>query len=622
MRFIAFDVKTIGLMPRSQQDLDFAFTPGAGRGIRSAAEVYFLLFDGLPGVTAFVPKGVYETCWISAHGDGVLPLLARVPPWCFPFMVSDCDLASAIKSLLDAANGQARCWSNPSLLIDLGCWAWQVVSIGVSQARLCTRPSSDANLGALRAIEEIWEQTLLQRGGVTFHLNDVAPLFCDFLLEIDGCSRPQRIEHKLGTTIRCRPNETISQRSPFAAARVWHFLIIQPYTRSRLYCIGRHEVHRGWEDHNSTAFAILSRRSYAADPAGFEDMLEFMRSNSRAAMAAADEASHSPDDPSGIPLAACVGERRLEDSVVAIAEVLEPDEEEGGNLSGLSDAELNESFSARAQHARGLPWLCQQLNEQCRRKGKHFICLPLDPGHPFGNHIFVEYDWSSTRESERAVPVYPASPELRLCRCIVLRFLDLCTSATHANHTAPLHIRPGFWTKLACEQHFVIIGSTLSKSICRNPTEAPMPYLVLPSEELSLFHKDNVMSPQDGSHDGSGYFSDFAVSDNVAENPYFPGTHAKPLSKGSKWMSHRNVDPVSYILDLSSGAVYNALCGFFDTQSSVCIQSSSSARPNRRFVTAPYLLTVSQVHQAALKYNREIMSGDFATIQLITDSPT
>ena len=67
------------------------------------------------------------------------------------------------------------------------------------------------------------------------------------------------------------------------------------------------------------------------------------------------------------------------------------------------------------------------LNQQCCER-KSLVLLAFDPGHPFGNAIIVEHDWTDAEvvnfRNRRVLPIQLYSGASVTKRCVVLRFLD------------------------------------------------------------------------------------------------------------------------------------------------------------------------------------------------------
>jgi len=106
------------------------------------------------------------------------------------------------------------------------------------------------------------------------------------------------------------------------------------------------------------------------------------------------------------------------------------------SVEGNSDKSKN-----KTQYAKGLPWLCTQLNQQSSRR-RRLIFFPLDPGHPLGNHVAVDYNWTLNDvklfEDSGSLPIDPFDFRLQDHTCIVLRFQDL---HSRSRDTYPVHMR-------------------------------------------------------------------------------------------------------------------------------------------------------------------------------------
>jgi len=79
----------------------------------------------------------------------------------------------------------------------------------------------------------------------------------------------------------------------------------------------------------------------------------------------------------------------------------------------------------------GLPWLAYRLNQKPWPAGKQMI-FPVDPRHPFGNHVLINKEWTQAdRESSQLNEHVSANTILgsrwtedTIPNALVLRFIE------------------------------------------------------------------------------------------------------------------------------------------------------------------------------------------------------
>ena len=243
-------------------------------------QLFILAWSSAPDYTSIVPRSVHidATPQEFSGSTGVSPLDSGSPPAFHPFMVHRSDLHAAITRWLDAARG-GGCYENPTTGVRMpGC------RLRLTKSPLIT-PQDQRHGVSVQAIRYLWEQIDLLEMEVEFHLNPVAPLIADFLLEIPKAPEPLRIEHKASRTKEYTTPE--HARNPFAASRQWHFLVWQPLPdQLDLYCIGRHAVPKEW----GREFLALDLSAFRyTGPSGLRSMIENMRDEAPRAIGRADE---------------------------------------------------------------------------------------------------------------------------------------------------------------------------------------------------------------------------------------------------------------------------------------------------------------------------------------------
>lgn len=215
------------------------------------------------------------------------------------------------------------------------------------------------------------------------------------------------------------------------------------------------------------------------------------------------------------------------------------------------------------RYDRELGQFCNRLNYQCQKR-KALVCFPLNIGHPLGNHIILEHDWTD-QELEKyrdtgILLIIPYSREVLDRSYLVLRFQDI--SYLRLNDlTHSIQMRRSYQTRIIILQNFLIIGSCLNSNILEN-TLTPYPYLLLPSEFTSQFKSEYLTQGYSSLwHQGKRYFRNVLKEDNVIKNPNISLTTTNVFQKGGAFIANKNLNPTRYILheDAIYQVIYNIL---------------------------------------------------------------
>lgn len=582
--FLPFDIKYFSLRPTALKRLDYAFTQLGTNAMKTGAELYILGFEGIDDYTAIVPGDS-----MSHHTDfarGTEPLIGRVPGWCHPFMVHDDNLGDAIGNLSDAAMGLAPCYVNPTLGIPLTGY----------KPRLTYEPAltlgertsyNKRDMISFSAIMWLWGQIEELSPDVTPHFNPVAPFICDFLMEFPALDSAVCVEHKVVEGLTWEAASIALERgvrSPFAKHRLHHFVIFQAHAGThRFVCIPRHFIDDSWADLTSITPEKYKPHLFDGDDA-LRRMLEYMQLTAPQAFKATEDITRNHN----------FGE----DAVEMLTS--------SGRIDDIQDLAMEDEGPSKSHHVPGLHWVTDILNKQCRDGGE-LICFPLDPGHPVGDHIVVEHQWS---EDEKAaydqdagrLPDHVFSQRLQRRRSVPMRFIDMSGST----ETYPFSMRAAYWSRPALPQHYMILGSTLKADLI-STSRTHSSYLLFPSSFTTQFDHGCRTPVSNEGYTGNVFFRKVVQADDVLPEPVFEQTRTelKPFQQGSAFIKGEKINPLRYMVDLRKGGVYKHLRELMNGEGEMSINSSQSGRANATFPKALYHMKLADVHKAAWDFGRE-----------------
>ncbi|GAB7356116.1 hypothetical protein MBLNU459_g6717t1 [Dothideomycetes sp. NU459] len=618
--FLGLDHKTGGLSRTGGADLrtDYLLSESNYRSNGTESQVYVLTWENVPRYRAILPRMVWERRSHTIHGLG--SLLDSAPAWCHPFLVHEDRLADAFNSLVLAATTDSP-YTNPTTGVVLTGWKPKTT------LKPPIEPTASQFAASYHEIMTLWD--MMERSGAreSLDFNPYAPLVGDCILRVpdhDGGDLLElMVEFKKWPAIESAGDIATESgdRSVFAPARHWHLVIGYDAALESFVCIGRHEVDGAWADG-----ARLRYGEYAPFVcAGLERLLERVRLVARPAVEAAGQVVER-DWGEGKPGAGALtlvssslaGARKHElvDTGVGPESALEPALEFGAE----DGAEGEDSRSGRWGHSRGLHWVARLLNEQCAARG-HLVVLSLDLDHPMADHAVVDWDWSPQEQEaygrdQQHLPVRAYSHELVGRTCALLRFEDLSGGGENWTGTAwPVCKRQSYWLKPACEQQFLILGSTLAEDLMAH-RESLSTYLLMPSGFTAQFGEGLRDDPPESAHrDQGGHYFRYRYSGNKLEDhhyerdalaePHFTryrtARHRLTKKGGRKeFMSDAEVDPLRFLVNLADGTIYENLFELLRGEAaSMSISNPQSPKPNKEFLKKDYLTTVTAVHQAA-----------------------
>jgi hypothetical protein len=602
VQFVPFDVKYVSLLNAKSRCLDYEYSNRRLKGdADSLAEFFVIVFEGVYDHVAILPR---ET-WLRARGAtrGALSLEGGIPLWCEDFMVA----VDPLQDLKDACDGMVLSaitgtpYQNPTTMVKMAYFRpepTRTPAVGVD-------PDSDAPIYiSEEKYDRLWKQ--IQSIGGRARLNPIAPLYFDFTVDLPAVGA-LRFEHKYvgvpdwyaGAWIK-----TQGRKSAFHSRRIWHVLWVDTKDGG-VVVITRDDLKEEWQEHRPTK-SYLQEHHFFGD---FNAAVDHVRSHAEAARLAADAALHN------IEAHEMDTDLVLNTNGKPKKKLFEYQEQDDSAVSGR----------LHVGHI-GLPWLCAQLNQQCR-DGGYGLVFPLETYHPLGNHVMVHYKWTEQdmerydRSGRLPYPVYSRHLCQNDTRCIVLRFQDHSVrpeelgaglqSRANERHS-PLLMRHTFWWKLVEHQEgkalpFIILGNLLDKEILQQPEQRSSWYLLLPSEFTTMPHHEQLRPmPKRELKDKGGHM--FLAVPSEYKRPPMPVANEGPAAFADPFVAD-GVNIMRYVLNLQDGTIYSVLCQILRTSGSMSIPNPQSIKQNRNFKSSSYHTTLSAVHQASWDFGCKLKHG-------------
>lgn len=373
------------------------------------AQLFIVVFEGVHDYIAILPPAV----WVNSTGTlhGVLPLIAGVRPHFHPFMVHNSKVFQAVLSLFEAARTQQQCYQVPTTGALLRGFQPQLTRA----PEISPRDSDSQRFRtSYDVVTDLWKKIKNENLGEVSY-NPVTPLVCDFLLKLPTFTELLRIEYKSNPGNVLEIHLEQGPRSPFTRNRQWHFLIIQNTSpdHPEWICIGRHQVNEHWADKMYLYLDVDSFPVYKGTTGLRRMLLDIAQ--------AAPQATQKTKQlllsgvPEELPLATLIKSNGAENM------------DESKECEEIDD-EIEAALKTDWRYAKELPRLCDHLNHLCC-KNRALVRMPLDVGHPLGNHVMVEYSWTD-EDMERyktngTLPAVTYSQDLLEKDCILLRFQDM-----------------------------------------------------------------------------------------------------------------------------------------------------------------------------------------------------
>lgn len=468
VRFLTFDVKSVAFRPVNANihargglhQLAYRWTE---HKVDEVADIILVEYEGVEDYIGVLPKDVWNQ--VVEYGYGIEPLIAKVPYWSQIFMVHRTDLHEALRRVLRAARDGLP-YVNPTLKIEFDLWRPAALSTGscLLTQNKAANTAMDAILRFKKAIDKIEGAKLIE--------NPLQPLVCDFLLRLPHLAGLLFVEHKCCTIRPGRPMtlRDTGKSSPFAPARMWHFVVFEDLSRDSFICIPRHRVGDEWYSRSQldwddvSEFHVSGRDSM---PSIVQKMLDAAEPAFQASRAAVQY--HSDDGCEALVSSSAIKSLKK----VAAARMTpykRPEKVYGSSHKGVEF------------YLKGLPWLSPDLNRWCSHY-RYGLVFTLPPGHIDGTHVFVAYDWSDEDGTfADGLPRQIFSKEILENRCLILHMCDMSTGWSSQHSPAwPLHMRRGYWLRPGTSQKFFYIGSMMDSSFME-ADDTRKPYWLFPSD--------------------------------------------------------------------------------------------------------------------------------------------
>lgn len=267
--------------------------------------------------------------------------------------------------------------------------------------------------------------------------------------------------------------------------------------------------------------------------------------------------------------------------------------------------------SDRVEYFKTLHWLCHAINCIFCDRGYNVVFLPVDSGHPLGNHVAVSHVWSSHEavmfQSDGILPIAVYDADAADRKTSVFRLIDMSVGAK-GKYAYPLHMRQANWTYPASSQPFLFIGSPMKASIMEWSTLAA-DYMFLPSESTKI-HSFGVRTSQatPSSDQGERFWrKDVTLAKDALPRPKFNTnvTQVFPLTQGCGFMSDAEVNPLRYIMSLGHICrLINELMSGQDDER-MQLQNPQSNQDGLSIRKGDYRLPMKAVHEAAWTHSRK-----------------
>ncbi|KAI7161149.1 hypothetical protein KC349_g2984 [Hortaea werneckii] len=593
--FMTFDVKSVGLRSLDLKGLSYAYTNQQDNENQDP-DMYVLVFEDVADYLALVPKGVWETSREFAYG--VEPLVNRIPAWCQPFMVATEDLAAAVSSFVHS--GKQAPYINPTTDVTFHGLSPRTTT----DLRRLISPQHERMAMSMAAI--LFLRTKVRECGGEVHFNPVAPVLCDLLFLLPGVVFALRIEHKVsdGTVFEGGP------RSPMAPGRLWHFLIMQNSDGTIFHCFPRERAQDDLRHAHRLPAEYLRAHRYEGSEVRrmIQDMVELAPlANQRTWQILNRLGEHSVDE---LASSGASNKKRAPQDDQALLTSMEAqvdhdtsdvDEDETstsapGSTGHPLGADLSKvkELAGRFYHAKGLPWLVLLINRWCCDR-KYGIVFPLDVGHPWGTHVFVDFRWEEDdrkrfREGHLPYPIYHRQMQGR--RCVVLRLAD-------------------------CQAPYILVGGMFDAHLMSQPVWQHS-YLLLPSEHTT--HSQHgireAIDPDLPNRDRHYFRKILAELDDIPPFNHHArgdtgGYPALPLRKGSAFVKE-GINPLQHIFSLDDGTLYRCLCDILLAPDQLRFHQAGSDEPGPEFRPKLYRTTIRRVLAATWQYGlyRKIAKAD------------
>lgn len=560
VEFIACDVKSqnISNAERLKDAVYFHFyrwtKNNKPHNKEQGAEIIVAFVQGIDDYIGIVPGEAFveDTC-ISSYG--IETLTGKVPHWMALFMVHVDEVSEAVRRLAVAAaaprDDKAADYINPTTEVRLTGLRPKTSD----SPRLEPESTSARAMGSFTGTNRLWRE-IEAVGGWKVEFNPIAPNIHDFYLfsEKTGYLRIELKELHAGFD-GLQSMRAFDPRSwPFAVRRLWHFLYV--IVSDGVVCFSRFDTEplRG----EAPSEAAVAKHTFQS----FADAIPYIEKHAEVAKQAANRALRAarPED-----IVADLRQWQVEHQPLEVISQPQSDSRQSG--------------------AMGLPWVGQMINYHCMEAG-FGVCLPLGVGHPFGTHVFVEYDWDENDKEDfkkhgGMLPLDLWTRGASQLLCLVLRFQDhsMMSSCT-PKLGMPLTVRLGHWRKPVSGKHCLVVGSIWPARLHETHALRTSQYLLLPSQYTVLTDgKDHLPEPDRASKSSGGHF--FAKSprhDRELTEPKFPnlrGNAPIDVNMGNqKGFIKDKLQVLDYVFNLADGTINRKLESILKATGALRLQDS------------------------------------------------
>lgn len=612
VKLLTFDVKSLKFLHRRRENTKNTSYRWAKVDKKNdlLTNVVIATIEGIERAFAIVPSIVWTK--IKFDADGVEPLLQKIPSTLQIYMVQLEHLETAIESLLRAAvTCGSKPYQNPSTGVIMDGWQPQLATVTDLKGARPIQTSSEAIVG--------FRDLVVRSGaGNDFFANPIQPMLFDGLLRLEGLDQLLYIEHKIWQ-LRMDPQATVpvlnpQGLSPFAPGRIWHFLIAQKATRCpksapSFICVPRDAI----PDHWYTMKNIPQHEFFTFND--IVDALRFIRSRAEGAIRVAAQALSSsslavPEEEDG--------EEEDEDQDEDQDEEEEQGEEdEVGEGDGETEGRGGEGevSKTRSHHRmRTLPWLSSSLNELCATNG-YGIVFALPYGHTMCSHVLVDYVWEEGDNLEDGLPRVISDHRLMNARVLPLQFVNNRVALMPKDPAYPIWLSQGDWRRRAVHQHFLYVGSCMSRAYM-DAAHSLKEYWLFSSEFTT--HLSLGLRSQVNSRDKILQFNGRSPKDHQLDRLPLSTASSKavPLLQGSSMLApdHRGINPARYIVS-GENSLYITLCSILKGNGSVNIGGQQSFTQNTPVTAEKHHVALREVLQATWDFGSELFSAPLMVMQ-------
>lgn len=532
----------------------------------NATDFYCVVFEQDDRHIALLPKLAWEHATDFAHG--VLPLISQTPAFYHPFIIKHRNFFEAARRFL--RSNATQWYVNPHNGAELRGFSM------LPETAPSLLPTAERSRRPLQIMRKFMRK--LRRAGARVASNRLAPLIHDFFMLPPKAATALRWEFKSHADQSLQKLKLEQDhRSPFHQSRQWHFLVCCHHGLEKFRVFARHEVDASW----ATEEPPEDAGTYFSGEHAYENLMEHVRTVMPQAINAANQ----------VILQDALGSIRLDTLLSSNV-----DKQTIERVLRVADGDGAGDTKQREFHNTITPWICDQLNQIFRIKGK-LVCLPLDTNHPVGNYMVVWHVWTSADKQAfdlyRRLPLSPADPATSAAECIILRAWDLTGAVGTKSMPYPIGVRRTYWKQSATKKRFFMLGCTQARRAVAERPAVSVSYAFIPSGFTTYHDQPLRQAPDFESEEryaGGQYFRWADYEDDKLASPALASQKPKVLVQGQDFMPPSGaVNPLRYLvtlLDVFESAV-EVLSGPSDVLMS--IRNPQSSRGNELFSREEYV---------------------------------